>query len=245
MTCILHNPPLSVHHSSSRSYNTARTMGGGPPKDHLLATLPFPEPKDIFSSLQKKFPSLTITYHQTSSSREAIELYNEVPKHLWHTATILVTLFTFPQDAEEVPNLELVHLVSAGSNLLQGQPLWTDSDVTITTSTGIHGPQIAEWVIMTGLVGSHHYKQLYELQKAHRWGGGSDTGYRTVTDKVGQKVGILGYGSIGRQVGRVAKAMGMKILAFTASEKDTAEKKRDNGYVVPGTGDVDGSIPTE
>ncbi|EME44219.1 hypothetical protein DOTSEDRAFT_24296 [Dothistroma septosporum NZE10] len=220
-------------------------MGGGPAKDHLLALLPFPEPKEIFSALQKKFPSLDITYHQTGSNKNAQELYDSVPKHLWHSATILVTLFTFPQDLSEIPNLELVHLVSAGSNQLQGQPLYKDSDVTITTSTGIHGPQIAEWVVMTGLVGSHHYKQLYELQKAHQWGGDGKTDYRAVRDKVGQRIGVLGYGSIGRQVGRVASAMGMEVLAFTASEKDTAEKKRDDGYVVPGTGDVEGSIPTE
>jgi hypothetical protein len=36
----------------------------------------------------------------------------------------------------------------------------------------------------------------------------------------------------------------MDVIAFTASPKDTPEKKKDAGYIVPGTGDPDGSIPS-
>jgi len=37
----------------------------------------------------------------------------------------------------------------------------------------------------------------------------------------------------------------MTVLAYTASEKDTPEKKKDRGYIVPGTGDRDGEYPDE
>lgn len=67
----------------------------------------------------------------------------------------------------------------------------------------------------------------------------------SVRDMVGQRLGVLGYGSIGRQVGRVAKAMGMDVIAYTASPKDTKESRRDRGFIVPGTGDPDGEIPSE
>lgn len=96
---------------------------------------------------------------------------------------------------------------------------------------------------MTGLVASHKYHQLYESQKKRKWDkGGSE--YK-VRDQVGRRLGVLGYGSIGRQVGRVAKAMGMDVVAYTASPKTTPESRRDHGFVVGGTGDVDGSIPSE
>lgn len=36
----------------------------------------------------------------------------------------------------------------------------------------------------------------------------------------------------------------MDVIAFTASERKTPESKRDNGYIVPGTGDEEGSIPS-
>lgn len=53
---------------------------------------------------------------------------------------------------------------------------------------------------MTALVQSHHYNQLYELQKQHKWGKNDVEGnYHSVRDLVGQRLGVLGYGSIGRQ----------------------------------------------
>ena len=44
---------------------------------------------------------------------------------------------------------------------------------------------------------------------------------------------------------RLGKAMGMDVYAYTATPKDTPEKRADNGYIVPGTGDPDGSIPSK
>jgi hypothetical protein len=39
--------------------------------------------------------------------------------------------------------------------------------------------------------------------------------------------------------------MGMEVYAFTASAKDTPEQRADHGYIVPLTGDPDGSVPTK
>lgn len=36
----------------------------------------------------------------------------------------------------------------------------------------------------------------------------------------------------------------MDVIAYTASPRTTPESKRDHGYIVPGTGDEDGSIPS-
>lgn len=221
-------------------------MGGGPAKDKLLSVLPQPEPEYITHRLRKKFPHIEFVYHQVTFDRGHSDKPPALPKDIWKGVTILNTLFTFPENPkEDAPDLELVHLNSAGSNQVQQHPLYTDTDVTITTSSGIHGPQIAEWVIMTALVQSHKYNQLYELQKEHKWGTGGDANdYHSVHDRVGHRLGVLGYGSIGRQVGRVAKAMGMDVIAYTATPKETKESRRDQGFIVPGTGDAEGSIPS-
>ncbi|KAI1331264.1 D-isomer specific 2-hydroxyacid dehydrogenase [Xylariaceae sp. FL0255] len=58
--------------------------------------------------------------------------------------------------------------------------------------------------------------------------------------------GILGYGAIGRQVARVAKAIGMEVYAYTRTEKSTAESRKDDSYCVPGIeGDPDGLLPAK
>lgn len=95
-------------------------------------------------------------------------------------------------------SLKLLHLFSAGFDHWTNHPLVTDSDVAITTSSGIHGPPITEWIILTTLAASRKYSIQYEWQKDHDWSTKrallADT-----TDWVGKRVGIAGYGSIGRQ----------------------------------------------
>ena len=124
--------------------------------------------------------------------------------------------------------------------------LYENSKIPITTSSGIHGPIIGEWVIMTLLIASHKYPILHEWQKTRTWDD-SPSGkkqFAGVSDNVGKRLGVLGYGSIGRQVARSAKAMGMDVLAFTANPRNTPESRRDHGYVVPGIGDPEGEIPS-
>lgn len=57
--------------------------------------------------------------------------------------------------------------------------------------------------------------------------------------------GILGYGAIGRQCGRVGQALGMEVYAYTRSERSTPESRKDDSYWVPGTGDPDGVVPAK
>jgi hypothetical protein len=38
--------------------------------------------------------------------------------------------------------------------------------------------------------------------------------------------------------------MGSDVIAYTASPRKTPESRRDDGFIVPGTGDAEGSIPS-
>ncbi|MCJ1396968.1 hypothetical protein MMC11_000160 [Xylographa trunciseda] len=196
-------------------------MGGGPEKkpEHLLCTLPFPEPKAILDRIRKSFPHLSITYRDLSHQDN------------------------FATDSG-IPD-ELIHFFSAGTNHVQTTPIYKETTIALTTSSGIHGPQIAEWVLLTSLVSSHAYHTLHAWQTQHQWGKQSQNSrLRTIRDNVGQRLAVLGYGSIGRQVAHVAKAMGMDVIAFTASPRPTPESKHDRGFIVPGTGDPLGLLPS-
>lgn len=46
-------------------------------------------------------------------------------------------------------------------------------------------------------------------------------------------------------VARVAQALGMDVIAYTASPRTTPESKKDTGFIVPGTGDPEGAIPSQ
>lgn len=219
-------------------------MGGGPPKEHVLIALPMPEPKSQIDALRSKFPQIEFTWQQVAFTFHPSDLYEAISPAVYKDISIICTFSALPKRKEDAPKLEVVQLMSAGSNQLEDTWIWEDEDVAVCTASGIHGPQIAEWVVMTALVHTHNYKQLYEQQKKHQWAKVSDRGFQ-VRDRVGLRLGVLGYGSIGRQVGRVAKAMGMEVFAYTAGPKKSKEDKKDKGFIVPGTGDPDGEIPTE
>lgn len=57
--------------------------------------------------------------------------------------------------------------------------------------------------------------------------------------------GILGYGSIGRQTARVAKALGFSINAYTLHPRPTPDSRRDDSYTPTGLGDVEGIYPSK
>ncbi|KAH6678471.1 D-isomer-specific 2-hydroxyacid dehydrogenase-like protein [Halenospora varia] len=219
-------------------------MGEAPPqeKEHVLCWLPFPEPTEIIETIQKKHPNVDFTYKQLEYKKDGKNWeVKEIPDDYIKNATILVTLFEYPSP-EAGKNLKLIHLFSAGADRAVTQPIFKETSVPFTNSSGVHGPQIAEWVILQILSNSHREKLMVEWQKKHIWGQHKDIG--AVRDSVGQRLGVLGYGAIGRQTARIAKALGMDVIAYTASPRDTPESKHDRGYIVPGTGDPNGTIPT-
>lgn len=95
---------------------------------------------------------------------------------------------------------------------------------------------------MTLLAINHNLPLLLSWQQSRVWGGPLASA-PPVYDLASQRIGILGYGSIGRQVARVGQSLGMSVHAFTASPRNTADSKRDTGYIIPGTGDPDGVFP--
>ena len=100
---------------------------------------------------------------------------------------------------------------------------------------------------MTSLVASHKYNTLHDWQKESAWygPGGANYMFQSISNNFNRRMGILGYGSIGRQVARLARGMGMDVVVATSSPRLTPESKRDTGYVVPGIGDPEGEVPSQ
>lgn len=106
-------------------------------------------------------------------------------------------------------------------------------------------PQIAEWVIGTYLQHSHHFLSYFAQQQSSPTTPPEKLLHLPVQDSPGLRMGILGYGAIGRQVARLAQALGMEVYAYTRRDKSTPESRKDDSYLVPGVpGDPDGVIPT-
>jgi phosphoglycerate dehydrogenase-like enzyme len=142
-------------------------------------------------------PQSSIAHKLTCSSRLR-PLYSlaDFVADVIKRATYLATLSWLPESASSIPSAKLIQFFSAGTNHIANHPIYTDSKIPLCSANGVHGPQIAEWVIMMNLVHSHSYTKLYDNQKKKAWD--QKVGL-SVSDRVGKKVGVLGYGSIGRQ----------------------------------------------
>jgi phosphoglycerate dehydrogenase-like enzyme len=137
---------------------------------------------------------------------------------------------------EQAPDLRWVQGHWAGVNHLKDQPIW-DSNILITTASGIHAPNMGQYVMAQLLAWANRVPDWIAYQKKGEWP--SNRWKKFLPEELrGQTVGILGYGSVGREVARLAKSFGMTVLAT----KRNARNIVDGGYTIAGSGDPDGDL---
>jgi phosphoglycerate dehydrogenase-like enzyme len=148
---------------------------------------------------------------------------------------------TLPADAARAPRLRWVQLHMAGPDSIHGHPLYTDSTVALTTTSGVHAGTIAEYAITVLLALAHRVPRMVEWKARGGWPPDAERWPLFVPTEIrGATLGLVGYGSIGRELARIAKtAFGMTVLAC---KRDPA-RRRDPGYCRPGTGDPEGVLP--
>jgi phosphoglycerate dehydrogenase-like enzyme len=146
-----------------------------------------------------------------------------------------------PQDLGRAPALRWVQVHMAGVNSLFDHPLYTQSALPITTSSGVHAATIAEYTITALLALAHRVPRMEEWRRKGGWPPDLERWPLFVPSEIrGAALGIIGYGSIGRELARIAKtAFGMSILAC----KRNPAQRMDDGYALPGTGDPEGRLP--
>ena len=139
---------------------------------------------------------------------------------------------------EQAPHLRWVHSHWAGIEAFIDTPLWA-GDVILTTTSGIHAPNIGQYVLAQMLAWANRVPRWLRAQRDGHWPPGRRETFMA-TELAGQTLGIIGYGSIGREVARLARAFNMTILVT----KRDARRVVDDGYTLPGFGDPAGELPT-
>lgn len=102
--------------------------------------------------------------------------------------------------------LKWIHAITAGVEKLIF-PESQQSNVIITNSRGIHAIPISEHVLLLMLAFTRRLPLLFKQQAAKQW-------QRVFPAELHDKtVGIIGLGSIGREIAKKSKSMGMHVLA--------------------------------
>ena len=162
----------------------------------------------------------------------------DVPEARWAKADVLYTLNVLP-DPDKAPNLKWVQFNSAGMDRFLDHPLLHRQDISATTMSGVITGQIAEYVLMAMLAFGQQLPKLDQLKAAHTWPSENEKCQGLMPRELRHStVGILGYGSIGRQVARLLQPFGAKVLA---AKKDVMHPE-DTGYTLEGMGDPHGDF---
>src|SRR5947209_2211454 len=139
---------------------------------------------------------------------------DRVPDALWQETEVAYTYSNHLPSPEQASHLRWAQLYSAGAEQLLEKPLF-NQDVMFTTMSGIHATPIGEYVLTTMLAWFHRLPLLLDWQRQQVWQRNSELNAEFMPQEVrGKTIGIVGYGSIGREVARLAKAFGMRVVAM-------------------------------
>lgn len=157
----------------------------------------------------------------------------QLPQERIGEAEILLCDFP-PANIDDMGGLKFIQLASVGYTQLAGLGL-AERGVLVSNARGVFDVPIAEWNIAMMINLARDLRGMIRNQETAAW----DRAARFQTEIRGRTVGLWGYGGIGRETARLAKALGMKVHALVRSQpKPTGECT----YRVAATGDPDASL---
>jgi phosphoglycerate dehydrogenase-like enzyme len=193
----------------------------------VLITLPLADA--LVNRLREISPRLRITLHPARK-------VDEISPELWSHTEVLFTDRVLPAPGQAA-RLRWVQFHSAGVDAFADAPLLKDPEIIATTLSGAAAPQMGEYVVMMLLALGHRIPDLVANQSKAEWP--RDRYERFMPHELrGSTVGIVGYGSVGRQVARLLQPFGALILAA----KRDAMHPEDTGYMEDGLGDPAGDF---
>lgn len=193
----------------------------------VLSTIPFPE--TVMQKLREVTPRIHLTLHPAQK-------LDEIPTDLWTRTEILYTDLLIP-DLSLTPNLRWIQYHYAGVDFIQDSPLLQKADLQITNMSGASAIQEGEYILGMLLALGHNLPELFQNQLKHDWPNDRWEKFspRELTNAT---VGLVGYGSIAREVARLLQPFGVQVLAA----KRDAMNPLDTGYSIEGHGDPEGNL---
>jgi len=197
------------------------------PVIEVLVTIPFSEP--LLNRIREISPRLRVNCIPARKTEE-------IPPDAWARCEILYTDRVLPEPGT-APNLRWIQFHFAGVDSVANTEVLQQPDLAATTLSGAAASQMAEFAVMMLLGLGHRLPDLIASQAKGEWP--RDRFERFIPRELrGSTVGIVGYGSIGRQIARLLQPFGVTILAA----KRDAMHPEDTGYIQDGMGDPDGDL---
>jgi phosphoglycerate dehydrogenase-like enzyme len=148
-----------------------------------------------------------------------------------HPETDVLCTFRPPSDTLTLaPNLRWLAMPSAGADgAVRAGLLAADRPLLITTANGVHTVPITEFVFGALLILIRHWPDILTLQRERTWPDHSRWRRLGSGELDGSTLGVVGLGAIGRQIARIGRAFGMRVVATRRT-------------VIPGATDPDADV---
>jgi phosphoglycerate dehydrogenase-like enzyme len=153
--------------------------------------------------LRQNFPQVEVTNRNN---------YDGIEQDL-RDAEIMFAFSLRPEQLAAARSLRWLHTPTAAVHQLLF-PEFVASDVVLTNSSELHGPVVAEHVMALVFALARKIPQAALLQQKHFWG--SETMWSEPPhprELAGATMGLIGLGSIGRRVAKMAAGLGMRVIA--------------------------------
>jgi len=193
----------------------------------ILITLPFTD--ELMKKITDVSPRIVL---EKIVARKVEDVSDEV----WKRVEVLYTNRVLPKP-EQAPHLRWIQFHWAGLDHALDEPILHRDGMSITSVSGASAPQMAEHAVMMMLALGHHLPDVFAHQKRAEWPSGRWELFNPFELR-GSTVGIIGYGSIGRQIARMVQTFGATVLAT----KRDIRHPEDTGYTLDGLGDPGGDL---
>jgi phosphoglycerate dehydrogenase-like enzyme len=180
-------------------------------------------PEWFSSRLTKDFPEIEVV---------RLTNYDGIDQEI-SDAEIAFTSSLRPEQFRAAHNLRWIHSPAAAVHQLLSPEL-VNSDLILTNAREVHGPVVAEQVIAMMFALAKLIPQDVRFQQQRIWGQEMIwESYRGLRELDEATLGLVGYGSIGRNVARHAANLGMRVICV---RRRATEKPEFVDEVLPSSG---------
>jgi phosphoglycerate dehydrogenase-like enzyme len=157
----------------------------------------------------------------------------ELPSELLRGKQVLLCKLP-PKNFDDLTDLEFMQLATVGYEHLRHLGL-ADRPVRVCNARGVFDTAIGEWNLAMMVNLTRDLRAMIRNQDRAVW----ERAPRFEEEVRRRTVGLWGYGGIGRETARLAKAFGMTVHVMTRS----GVRPRRDAFCEPGTGDPEGVLP--
>ena len=178
-------------------------------------------PGDLSWDGLREFGELTV-YDRTGSEDQVIARIGEAEVVFVNKVPITKRVL------EECPNIKFISVLATGYNVIDIKAA-AEKGIVVSNIPSYGTAAVAQFAIALLLEVCHHVAHHSEAVHQGRWAANPDWCFwdYPLIELQGKTMGIIGFGRIGQATGRIAKALGMKVIAYSRSiredGKDIAE----------------------